>query len=98
MTWPGDLTVAPFGTGATQLVVMRDVARSAGTPPIRTFIEPFVAGAVIVAHGTNEGEPGVGTFGHPGMIGVPGMSVIRSAGAPPTFTRTCFGTGFATPP
>jgi len=86
MTWPGDLTVAPFGTGATQLVVMSDVERSAGTPPMRTFVEPIAAGAVIVAHGTNDGVPGVGRFGQPGMIGVPGISVIRSAGAPPTFT------------
>jgi hypothetical protein len=86
MTWPGDLTVAPFGTGATQFVVMREVESSAGTPPMRTLVEPIAAGATIVAHGMNEGDPGVGRFGQPGRNGVPGMSLIRSAGAPPTFT------------
>jgi hypothetical protein len=86
MTWPGLLTVAPFGTGAMQLVVISDVASSAGTPPIRTFVDPIAAGATIVAQGTNVGDPGVGRLGHPGRIGVPGMSVIRSAGAPPTLT------------
>ena len=44
------------------------------------------------------GVAGVGRFGQPGMIGVPGMSVARSAGTPPMFTTICFGTSFATPP
>ena len=71
--------------------------RSAGTLTMRTFVEPIAAVTTIVAHGTNVGVPGLSRFGQPGMIGVPGMSVIRSAGAPPTFTRACLGTGFATP-
>jgi hypothetical protein len=95
--WPGDFTVAPLGTGTTQFVVISDVASSAGWPPIITLVEPIAAGAVMTAHGTNDGVPGVGRFGQPGMIGVPGMSVIRSAGAPPTMTCICFGTGFAIP-
>jgi hypothetical protein len=97
ITCPGNFTVVPFGTGATELVVINDVLSSAGTPPIITFVDPIVAGATIVAHGTKPGVPGVGKFGHPGNTGVPAMSVTRSAGAPPTITCVCFGTGFAIP-
>jgi hypothetical protein len=91
------LTVVPFGTGTTLLLVIKDDWSSAGTPPIITLVDPITAGATIAVQGTKLGVPGVGRFGHPGKIGVPAMSVIRSAGAPPTITCVCFGTGFAMP-
>jgi hypothetical protein len=97
MTWPANFTVAPFGTGATLFVVIIDVESSAGDPPIITFIEPMTAGVTTVAQGTNAGVAGVGRFGHPGRTGAPAMSVTRRAGAPPTITVICFGTGLIIP-
>jgi DNA-binding NarL/FixJ family response regulator len=90
------LTVAPFGTGTTQLVVIIELASRAGMPPIITFVEPITAGATTVRHGTNAGVPGVGRFGQP-TIGEPATSAIVSAGAPPTFTTICFGIAFTMP-
>src|SRR3954471_10886538 len=61
---------------------------------MKTFVDAGMAGVMTSEHGTMP----VPMFGQPGMIAVLGISVARSAGAPPMFTTVCFGTGFATPP
>jgi hypothetical protein len=64
---------------------------------MKTFVDAGIAGDTTTEHGTSDGVPGVGRFGQPGRIGVPGMSVARMANAPPIFTTVCFGASFATP-
>src|SRR3954454_10991022 len=90
-TCPGKTTInVRHGTGAPSVIPGTDgLPSSAGTPPIITLMDalaPGVGMSVLVVQGL---LTGLGGTGH--VVGLPAMSVTRSAGAPPTITIACLG-------
>jgi hypothetical protein len=54
-----------------------------------TFVEAFATGVGITVLVVQGLLAGLGGTGH--VVGLPAMSVTRSAGAPPTMTAACLG-------